>query len=149
MLLTAILRLLQGDECGEDNEKHKYSFEHICFQSHQSEGGNRDVHGKLLTNKKSGFITKTYENTWQSAEACINAKLKNVHKKCADDTNQQLNSDYFQCRVEKRKEAIKDCDWFEPIQTSLELIFGTQTSPGFICGVADSVVNDRTPMPGS
>ena len=44
----------------------------------------------------------------------------------------------------------EDCvtNFFEPIATGLELVFGQNPSPGFICGMKDAIVIDGVSMPG-
>ena len=90
-----------------------------------------------------------FETAKRTAESCIEEELKNLHNDCLKKADGQQNSEYYECRVEKRQDAIRDCDQFAPLQTALELVFGSHTSPGFICGIKDAVVNDGVPMPGT
>jgi len=90
----------------------------------------------------------TYDTSRRTAEACITEKLLKMEEECKEGFK-NLGSGYFKCKVEKRKAAMSECDQFGPIQKALQLVFGANTSPGFICGVKDAVVYDRIPMPGS
>ena len=133
-----------GKGCGNQ----AFDFESICHQAPKSNGAGRDKHGKLLSNDISGFVSISYGKVRRTADSCINDELADMHEDCFDKSKGKQDSKYFECRVTKRKDAIKACNRFGPIQTALELVFGTQTSPGFICGIKDAIVNDGVPMPG-
>ncbi|CAB9521592.1 expressed unknown protein [Seminavis robusta] len=130
-------------------ENQGFNYEAVCHQAPESNGVGRDVHGKLLSNDKSGFVTMSYEKVRRTADSCINTQLAELHEDCLKESNKKQNSKYYECKVEKREKAIKECDRFGPVQTALDLVFGSQTSPGFICGIKDAIVNDGVPMPGS
>ena len=70
----------------------------------------------------------------------------------------ELESEFNQCASAKiTNENLADFDGsmddcldllFGQLQVALELVFGEDTNPGYICGVEDSVVNDGGSMPG-
>ncbi|CAB9498733.1 expressed unknown protein [Seminavis robusta] len=125
------------------------AFMPVCYKFSEGTSDGRDIYGKLKNNDKHGFTTMTYTNVQQKAQSCITEKLANLHAECYDKAGNQQNAKYYECRVKKQEEATNECDRFGPIQIGLELVFGTNTAPGFICGIKDAVVTHGALMPGT
>ena len=95
----------------------------------------RDEFGQLTT-IDGAYIYKSYN------------ELQGAYDTCKAEANAENQKDPD---PEKLYEAHKEClaDEFNgPIGNSLELVFGLDASPGFICGVKDAVVNDNKELPG-
>ena len=137
---------------GRGNCQNKnYDFEVVCHQEKDfsSKGGGkaRNAAGKLLSNDQSGFTTTTYIQAIRTGDSCFKSKIAKLHEDCLKDSNGKQDSKYYECRVGKRQQSLKECDMFGPLQMGLELVFGDKTSPGFVCGITDAIVNDGVPMP--
>ena len=77
--------------------------------------------------------------------------MEDFHQKgqgCLDKAEKDL---YENNDNEKYITSIREClgdNFYQPISTSLELVFGAKTSPGFICGVKEAVVYHMKKLPG-
>ena len=134
---------LGGAGCGN-----KGQYENVC-RNIQETGVARDAHGKLISNDRDGFSTAEFVDVMHTADSCMADKVSEISSECLEKTNNVANPEYYKCKVEARQNAIEDCDRFGPIQKALELVFGEKTSPGFICGIKEAVVNEGVAMPGT
>ena len=101
----------------------------------EKKGTLRNEFGQLAT-KNGAYVFKDY------------MELLGEFHTCRAEANAENQKDPD---PEKLYEAHKEClaDEFNgPIGHSLELVFGLDASPGFICGVKDAVVNDNKQLPG-
>ena len=95
----------------------------------------RDEFGQLAS-VNGAYVFKSYNELQGAYDTC----------KAEANTDNAADPD-----AEKLYEAHKEClaDEFNgPIGHSLELVFGVDASPGFICGVKDAVVNNNKELPG-
>lgn len=114
----------------------------------------RDRHGKLLwPSKEPTFITRIYNDFKSQADICEQgAELEKHIEDCQEELGGASGLLYDQCLIEKRAESILDCfgdELHDKIQTSLELVFGANSSPGFLCGIKEYVVKSSGTLPGS
>ena len=53
--------------------------------------------------------------------------------------------------IEKQEEIVEKClkdTFYGPIEYGFELVFGANTSPGFVCGVKEAVIEHSEKLPG-
>lgn len=92
----------------------------------------RDIYGQLL-----GLHTPIFEYVRYS-------DLLTAYENCESDLPRSNLEHYLGNLTEK---CI--AEFFQPVDTALELVFGEKPSPGFICGIKDRVVHDGKPLPGT
>ena len=94
---------------------------------------NRNEHGQLTSNS-GAYIFKSYN------------ELKANYDTCKAEANSDSDLDQDE-KYEAHKECLAD-NFNGPIGMSLELVFGDDASPGYICGIKDAVKNDNKKLPG-
>ena len=107
-----------------------------------ADSGLRDQHGQL-TSMQGAFSFRTAAGLTKDYESCQEAERAKYDKPDSDMTLEELTEEYNNC--------LRD-NFYEPIDQSLQLVFGSNPSPGFICGVKDAVKaytkNDGKALPG-
>ena len=102
----------------------------------------RDVHGQLTT-MQGAFGFTNLGGLETDFKSCQNEARQEYDKPDSDMSLDDLTKAYNECLREKL---------YEPIDTSLELVFGSKPSIGFICGIKDAVrqysKNDGKALPG-
>ena len=104
--------------------------------------GLRDVHGQLTT-MQGAFGFTNLGGLETDFKSCQNEARQEYDKPDSDMSLDDLTKAYNECLQEKL---------YKPIDTSLELVFGSKPSIGFICGIKDAVrqysKNDGKALPG-
>ena len=95
-----------------------------------SEENGRDVHGQL-TSSGSGYVFKSYTEIQSEFSHCLSG--------FEDDADEQH---------EMTLECVKDT-FYGQLEYGIQLVFGAQTSPGFVCGILESVKHQNKTLPGS
>ena len=90
----------------------------------------RDVHGQL-TSSGSGYVFKSYTEIQSEFSHCLSG--------FEDDADEQH---------EMTLECVKDT-FYGQLEYGIQLVFGAQTSPGFVCGILESVKHQNKTLPGS
>ena len=110
----------------------------------------RDEHGQIELMKGKPFNYIDYDYLLESYHECVrelDVKLFREEKPKWDDTDDLMKSleDYYD-------EFFDTClgeHFFVPIRNSIELVFGDQVSPGYICGVKEAVKVGGEKIPGT
>jgi len=97
----------------------------------------RDEHGQLTEKFGEGaYSTNSY------------SELQARFETCQADREKAWDS---QTDEEEKHEDIQQClseEFLEPIRHGLELVFGANASPGYVCGTADALKKPDTNLPG-
>ncbi|CAB9523634.1 expressed unknown protein [Seminavis robusta] len=138
----------EGSGCGASS-----SYRKVCGEYNNRadadlfENAARDIHGKLFNNDNSAYSVSSYATAKEGVDACLKTEVAKIDAACKG--SDWKGAEYYKCVVKKTLEAHNKCDIFAPMQKGIELVFGAKTSPGFICGITQAIVDDGVSMPGS
>ena len=96
--------------------------------------GKRDAHGRVI-GQHSAFTMSTYEQLVENSEAC-----KAEVDQDPPETEEEIHEKYRECISKEVNEKISH---------GLELVFGADTSLGYICGMAEHVKKNSGSLPGT
>ena len=113
-----------------------------------TESSGRDANGQLLSMNDSGFKCETYVEMLADYRGCaakvvteFDAKLdKALLKASHDNEAREVFDEHFNGFVDTIGKSCIAEALFDKIETGLALVFGTQPSTGFICGIKDATL---------
>ncbi|CAB9517957.1 expressed unknown protein [Seminavis robusta] len=146
--LVAGQKLAEGSGCGASSYYRKVCGEYDnAADADLFEDAARDIHGKLFNNDRSAYSVSSYATVKEETDACLKKEIAKIDTACKG--SEWKGAEYYKCVVDKTLAAHRKCDIFAPMQKGIELVFGAKTSPGFICGITQAIVDDGVSMPGS